>query len=62
MNSQTLAKCLADKGYKIVTGGTDNHLILWDLRPAGLTGNKFELLCDMAHITVNKNVITISVT
>jgi len=56
-NAQALAKSLVGYGYKLATDGTDNHLILWDLRPQKLTGNKFELLCDAASITLNKNSI-----
>merc|ERR1712194_879024 len=56
-NSQTLAKTLMDKGMKLATDGTDNHLVLWDLRPLGITGNKMELVCDEASLTVNKNTI-----
>jgi glycine hydroxymethyltransferase len=39
------------------SGGTDNHLILWDLRPHGLTGSKMEKICDAVDITLNKNAI-----
>lgn len=56
-NSQTLARTLMARGYKLATDGTDNHLILWDLRPLQLTGNKMELVCDAVSITVNKNTI-----
>jgi glycine hydroxymethyltransferase len=56
-NAQHLAKCLVDKYYKLATGGTDNHLILLDVRPHGLTGNKVEKACDIAQITLNKNAI-----
>jgi glycine hydroxymethyltransferase len=56
-NARALAQALVGKGYTIATGGTDNHLILWDLRPQGLTGNKVELVCDACHITVNKNAV-----
>lgn len=56
-NSQALARVLMSKGYKLATDGTDNHLILWDLRPLNLTGNKMELVCDAVSITVNKNTI-----
>lgn len=56
-NSKQLAATLMNKGYKLATDGTDNHLILWDLRPQKLTGNKFEFLCDEASITLNKNSI-----
>jgi len=56
-NSQILARTLMSKGYKLATDGTDNHLILWDLRPQNLTGNKMELVCDAVSITLNKNTI-----
>mmetsp|Transcript_19272 Transcript_19272/g.56803 ORF Transcript_19272/g.56803 Transcript_19272/m.56803 type:complete len:216 (-) Transcript_19272:649-1296(-) len=56
-NSQALAKALMGKGYKLATDGTDNHLILWDLRPLGLTGSKMEKLFDKVHITLNKNSV-----
>ena len=54
-NAATLAKALADAGYAIVTGGTDNHLMLVDLRPKGLTGKAAEAALGRAHITCNKN-------
>lgn len=44
-------------GYKIATDGTDNHIVLWDLRPLKLTGSKVEKICEMAHITINKNSV-----
>jgi glycine hydroxymethyltransferase len=56
-NSKHLAKCLTEKGYKLATGGTDNHLILLDVRPCQLTGSKVEKACDIANITLNKNSI-----
>lgn len=56
-NSRRLAEVLTNYGYKMVTGGSDNHLILWDLRPQKLTGSKMETICDVAHITVNKNAV-----
>lgn len=56
-NAKCLARCLIDKGYRLVTGGTDNHLILWDLRPLGLTGSKFEKLTELCNITLNKNTV-----
>jgi len=56
-NSAALARVLVEKGYTLVTGGTDNHLLLWDLRPQGLTGSKVEKAADMAGITVNKNAV-----
>lgn len=52
-NAQTLANALVKHGYKLQTGGTDNHLVLWDLRPLGLTGSKVEKVCDLLGITIN---------
>jgi glycine hydroxymethyltransferase len=45
-NAQALAAALMKHGYKVVTNGTENHLVLWDLRPLGLTGSKMEKMCD----------------
>lgn len=56
-NAKTLAKELNDKGFRIVSGGTDNHLMLVDLRNKGLTGKEAEKLLDEIHITTNKNTI-----
>ncbi|KAJ0398047.1 hypothetical protein P43SY_009984 [Pythium insidiosum] len=56
-NAKTLAAALTEKGYTMCTGGTDNHLILWDLRPQGVTGSKLEKLCDLVCITLNKNAV-----
>ena len=56
-NAQALAKGLIDRGVKIVSGGTDNHLMLVDLTNFGLTGKAVEKLLDQAHITCNKNTI-----
>ena len=56
-NCRALAAALVAKGYTLATGGTYNHLILWDLRSNGLTGSKLELVCDKAHITLNKNSV-----
>lgn len=56
-NAKSLAEYLVGKGYKLVTDGTENHLILWDLRSLGLTGNKFEKACELVHITLNKNAV-----
>lgn len=56
-NAKALAKGLMDRGMKLVTNGTDNHLMQWDVRPLGLTGSKVEKVCDLVHITVNKNTI-----
>lgn len=56
-NAQALCKGLMDRGVKIVSGGTDNHLMLMDLTPFELTGKAVEKLLDDAHITANKNTI-----
>lgn len=56
-NANTLAKALQDENFRIVSGGTDNHLMLLDLRPFDITGKDFEKRLDEVHITVNKNTI-----
>lgn len=56
-NAQVLAKALLDKGINLVSGGTDNHLMLIDLTSKGMTGKELEALLDKAHITANKNAI-----
>jgi glycine hydroxymethyltransferase len=56
-NAKTLAQSLADRGFAIVSGGTDSHLMLVDLRPKGLTGKAAEAILGKAGITVNKNTI-----
>ena len=56
-NAQALAKGLQSRGIKIVSGGTDNHLMLVDLAEKGLTGKEVEKWLDAAHITCNKNTI-----
>ena len=56
-NAQALCKGLQARGIKIVSNGTDNHLMLVDLTPFGLTGKEVEKLLDRAHITANKNTI-----
>lgn len=56
-NCKTLATTLTNKGYKLATDGTDTHLLLWDLRPLGITGSKMEALCEAAAITLNKNTV-----
>ena len=56
-NAQTLAAALIARGYAIVSGGTDTHLMLVDLRPKGVTGKEAQQLLDSANITVNKNTI-----
>src|SRR6266545_4584789 len=56
-NAQTLAAALVERGYAIVSGGTDTHLMLVDLRPKNVTGKEAQELLDRASITVNKNTI-----
>ena len=56
-NSAALAKALLEEGFDLVSGGTDNHLMLVDLRPMNITGKEFEKRLDEVHITVNKNAI-----
>ena len=56
-NAQALAKGLIDRGFDLVSGGTDNHLMLVDLRSKGITGKEFEIALDKANITCNKNSI-----
>jgi len=56
-NMQALCSALIGFGYQIVTGGTENHLCLLNVRDIGLTGSKVEKVCDLAAITVNKNMI-----
>ena len=56
-NAQALCRGLTDRGVKIVSGGTDNHLMLVDLTSFGITGKATEKLLDAAHITCNKNTI-----
>jgi glycine hydroxymethyltransferase len=56
-NSKALAETLMGKGHKLASDGTDNHLILWDLRPHGLTGGKVEKVCEAASISLNRNAV-----
>jgi glycine hydroxymethyltransferase len=57
VNAQALAAALAEEGFRIVSGGTDNHLMLVDLRPFGVTGKVAQEALDRAGITCNKNAI-----
>ena len=57
VNAQAMANVVIDRGYKVVSGGTDNHLFLWDLIDKGLTGKDVENALGAAHITVNKNAV-----
>ena len=56
-NASALSSKLQSLGYSIASGGTENHLVLWDLKPQGLTGSKFEKVCDAVCITLNKNCV-----
>jgi glycine hydroxymethyltransferase len=56
-NARALASAMMERGYLIVSGGTDNHLMLVDLRSKGLTGKVAEQALDKAGITVNKNTV-----
>ena len=56
-NAKALAEALLAEGFNLVSGGTDNHLMLVDLRPMNITGKEFEARLDAVHITVNKNAI-----
>jgi len=56
-NAQAMAKAFIDKGYNIISGGTNNHLMLIDLRNKNLTGKKAQETLDKAHITLNKNSV-----
>ena len=56
-NAQAMAKAFTAKGYEIISGGTDNHLMLIDLRNKNITGKKAQETLDKAHITLNKNAV-----
>lgn len=56
-NAKALSQALLEKGFNLVSGGTDNHLMLVDLRPFGVTGKEYENRLDEVGITVNKNAI-----
>ena len=56
-NAQAMAKAFVNRGYNISSGGTDNHLMLIDLRNKSLTGKKAQETLDKAHITLNKNAV-----
>ena len=56
-NAKVLASSLLEEGFDLVTGGTDNHLMLADLRPMQITGKELQTRCDANHITLNKNAI-----
>nr|KAF6453789.1 serine hydroxymethyltransferase 2 [Molossus molossus] len=54
-NARAMADALLDRGYSLVSGGTDNHLVLVDLRPKGLDGARAERVLELVSITANKN-------
>ena len=56
-NAQTLAETLRKYGYKLQTDGSDNHIVLLDLRPLKLTGSKVEKVCDLLGITINSTSV-----
>lgn len=56
-NAKVMAERLLQLDYDLVTAGTENHLVLWDLRRVGLTGSKLEWLADLCEITINKNSV-----
>ena len=56
-NAKVMADALLEEGFDLVTGGTDNHLMLADLRPMDITGAELQIRCDENHITLNKNAI-----
>merc|ERR1711870_174423 len=56
-NANVLAETLKEKGHKLASDGTDNHLVLWDLRPHGLTGSKVEKVCEAVSISLNRNAV-----
>jgi glycine hydroxymethyltransferase len=56
-NADALAKRLVELGYTLISGGTENHLVLLDVRPQGITGSKAEKVFELASITLNKNAV-----
>ena len=56
-NAKQLAKSMAELGFRIVSGGTDNHLMLVDVKVKGFTGKDVQIYLDHVKITVNKNMI-----
>ena len=56
-NAKVLCEALKEEGFRVVSGDTDNHLMLIDLRPFSITGKEMEKRLDEVHITVNKNAI-----
>ena len=56
-NAQVMAESLLEEGFDLVTGGTDNHMVLADLRPLQISGKELQERCDENHMTLNKNAI-----
>ena len=56
-NSQAFAKAMTSRGYSLVSGGTENHLLLVDLKPAGIDGARVESVLELASIALNKNTV-----
>jgi glycine hydroxymethyltransferase len=56
-NAQAMARSFVNRGYNLISGGTDNHLMLIDLRNKNITGKKAQEVLDLAHITLNKNAV-----
>ena len=56
-NAKVMAESLLQEGFQLVTGGTDNHMVLADLRPLGVNGKELQERCDLNHITLNKNAV-----
>merc|ERR1719276_411622 len=56
-NAKALADAMKAKGHKLASDGTDNHLVLWDVRPHGLTGSKIEKACEAASISLNRDAV-----
>ena len=61
-NAASMAETFTQEGVRLVSGGTDNHLMLVDLRKENMTGKELEALLDRAHITANKNTIPFETT
>lgn len=56
-NCQELGEQLQKRGHTLITGGSENHMLLIDVRPFSLTGSKIQLACDAVGITLNKNTV-----
>ena len=56
-NARALSNYLIEKGFNLVTGGTDNHLLLIDLKNKGISGGKLEFICELVDISLNKNSV-----